>query len=126
MIFATSALLLHRLSVTFSGSFRRSRHCSFTIRSVIIVPLCGIGHRHTRFSFSRSRFSPVSALSSSPLMDMVMIGSLCRFSSPSAQACRPAFVVMLWSVSTLSTRPYGFSFRLRYPASIRRLFFPIG
>ena len=113
MIVATSALLLHRLTVTFSGSFRRSRHCFFTIRSVIVVLNSGSGHWHTLFSFRLSRLSPVSPESSSPLIVMLTVGSQCLFSRPCAQACRFSLVLLLWSVSILSTRPYTFSFLLR-------------
>ena len=124
---ATSANSLLSVTVTRSGSRTRSAHSSLTIRASTTAPLSGSGTRHTRLTPSRSSVSPVVSLSSSPLMVTVTTGSSCRLSNPCAQSRNTALSLILWSVSTLSTRPKTDSFSLiMQPPSICRSFWPTG
>ena len=93
------------VTVTASGSLIRSRHCSFVIFSMIVVPYSGSGHRQNLCSRSWSIGSPVLSLRSSPLMVIETSGSLLCINSPSAHVPSIGSVVFVLSVTTLSIRP---------------------
>ena len=113
MMDATSWSVLHSVTVTFSGSFTVSRQFSFVIRSVIVVPNSGSGTRQTVPKTRWSSGSPVASLSSSPAIVIVTVGSQCLSSLSCAQIRNMASLLSPELVSTLSFRPYWFSFLLR-------------